>query len=71
MISLTRQQFDTGDGKGWRPIHHTEVWYKSPFGLTRILTEAIIACNSHHADPEMVLLVPVVMAADGTYEVIT
>ena len=71
MISLTRKQFDTGDGKGWRGIKDYAVWYRSPFGLSRTLDEALMACNAHQIDAEMAIsMVPVVMAEDGTYEAV-
>lgn len=41
-------------------IKSMTVWFKTPFGVTRTVTEAVSACKGRNLDPEMSIVTTVI-----------
>lgn len=57
---------------GTTPIKDWSVWFRIPTGLCSTLQEAVLWCQDHDMNPDLMIVpVPVANGTDGTYEAVS
>jgi hypothetical protein len=68
MVDLVKSEIRVGDRVS--PIVEFRVWFRTPFGLTASLPEAIAETSELGDSRLMIVAVPVAIGQDGIYEVL-